>query len=326
MENSHQQPSRAKNSAWLIVLLSVLMALVAVWFPAALLLTAALWAYVGARTNPAWIALPAAVYGILAASAYGAEAAIGLIAAVVAAAVALYYLQTKRVSNTYTVLTLAGLFLAGLYCAVCLPGILSGAGAFTAAQAYITEMISGYRAAAQQISGVSAESLALVEEYLDAFSEAAPSYIVAVLCIGGGVLGLSNLLFFRLFCRKNTEIVISPMRPFRLWTMPRSMMLGLFALLVGSLAFEWSGWAYSESMANTVNALVGMPLLVQGLCVVDFFLARTRRGGTGAKVVTYILIALLFGILEMPLILVGCFDQIFRFRERMQNMPPRQAI
>ena len=326
MENSNQQPSRAKNRAWLIVLLSVLSALAAVWFPAALLLTPALWAYAGARTKPAWIALPAVVYGALAANAYGLDAAVGLIVAMAAAAVALYFMQTRRISNTYTALTLSGLFLAGLYCAVCLPGILSGAGAFTAAQSVINEMISGYRAAAQQLSGVSTEYLALVNEYLDAFSEAAPSYIVSALCIGGGVLGLSNLLFFRLFCRKNTEIAISPMRPFRLWTMPRSMMLGLFALLVGSLVFEWSGWTFSESMANTVNALVGMPLLVQGLCVVDFFLARSPRGTTGARVITYIFIALLFGIIQMPLILLGCFDQIFRFRERMQNMPPRRAI
>jgi len=327
MENVQSQPSHAKNRAWLILLLSVLSAVAAVALPAALLLAPALWAYAGARTKPGWIALPAAVYGLLALYAYGSmEAALGLFLSAAAAAVAVFYMLTRKMSNAYTALTLSGIFLVGLYCAVCLPGVLSGAGAFAGSQAAIDETVSLYRAMAQQMSGLNADSLALINEYLDAFSKAVPSFIVGGLCAGAGVLGLSNLLFFRLFCRKHTEISISPMRAFRFWTMPRSMMLGLFALLIGSLVLEWSGWTYAEGLSNTVNVLVAMPLLLQGLCVIDFFLARAPQRVTVARVVTYVLLAVLFGFLQTPLILLGCIEQIIRIRDRMQNTPPKPAF
>jgi hypothetical protein len=55
--------------------------------------------------------------------------------------------------------------------------------------------------------------------------------VVAALSIFAGVMGLGNLLFFRLFCRKHKEIAISPIGNSGLVS-PRSMMFGLFALLV----------------------------------------------------------------------------------------------
>lgn len=327
MENVQSQPSHAKNRAWLILFLSVLSAAIVYVLPAALLLAPALWAYAGARTKPAFIALPAVVYGALALSSYGStEAALGLALSAAVAAVAVYYMLTRKMSNAYTALTLAGIFLVGLYAAVCLPGVLSGAGAFAGAQGAIDETVSLYRAAAQQMSGLNADSLSLINEYLDAFTQAVPSFLVGGLCAGAGVLGLSNLLFFRLFCRKQAEISISPMRAFRFWTMPRSMMLGLFALLIGSLVLEWSGWTYADGLSNTVNVLVAMPLLLQGLCVVDFFLARKPQRATTSRVITYTLLAVLFGFLQTPLILLGCLEQILRIRDRIQNTPPKAAF
>lgn len=327
MENVQSQPSHARNRAWLILLLSVLSAVAAAALPVVLLLAPAFWAYAGARTKPGWIALSAAIYGALALYGYGSlEAGLGLALSAAAAAVAVYYMLTRKMSNAYTALTLSGIFLVGLYCAVCLPGVRSGAGAFAGAQAAIDETISLYRAAAQQTSGLNADSLAMINEYLDAFSKAVPSFIVGGLCAGAGVLGLSNLLFFRLFCHKHPEISISPMRAFHLWTMPRSMMLGLFALLIGSFALEWSGWTYAEGLSNTVNVLVAMPLMLQGLCVIDFFLARKPQKATTTRVITYTLLAALFGLLQTPLILLGCMEQLFHIRDRMQNTPPKPAF
>ena len=320
------QPSRANNRVWLIVFVSVLTAGAAVLFPAALVLAPALWAYAGARTKPAWISLPAAVFGVLTLITYGWQSGIGLVFSAAGAAFAVYYLLTRQVSNAYTALSLAGLFLVGLYCAICLPGILSGAGAFAGVQTAIDEMIAVYRAAVQQLSGVNAETLDFINTYLDAFSEAVPSFLVGALCVGAGVLGLSNLLFFRLFCRKRAEVSISPMRAFRYWTMPRSMMLGLFALLIGSLVLEWAGWSYAEGLSSTVDVLVGMPLLLQGLCVVDFFLARAPKRVTSGRVITYVLMAVFFSFLQTPLILLGCVEQIARIRDRMQKMPPKPAF
>ncbi len=323
MENSSLKQENARGRVWLILAISAAAGLGTVWIPVGLLIVPALWAYAGARSKPAWMALPAAVYAVGALSFYTTVAAVGMIVCMAGAAFALYYMQTKRVSNTYTALTLAGVFLLGLYICVALPGVLSGDGAFAAVQSVMDEMIDFYRAALSQSGNADAEYISLINEYLDAFSDAVPTYIVPVLCVSASVSGLGNLLFFRLFCRKHTEISLAPMRAFRYWTLPRSMMLGLLLMLVGSLVFEWSDWTFSDSLGNTVNVLVGMPLLLQGLCVVDFLLKRSNKNVTTLRAVVYTAIGVLFSIAQMPLILIGCFEQIFHFRNRAQAMPPR---
>ena len=79
-------------------------------------------------------------------------------------------------------------------------------------------------------------------------------------------------------------------------------------------------------MANTVNVLVGMPLLLQGLCVVDFLIARSRKHVNAGRALAYAGIGILFSLAQTPLILIGCFDQVFRIRERMRGTPPRAAV
>ncbi len=326
MENFEQQAPLKSNRGWPILLLAVLVGLITVVFPFALVIAPALWAYAGARTKPYWIALPAAAYGIAAFQIYSTEVAAGLTLAAVIAAVLIYWLLTKRESNTYVALTLSGVFLVGLYAAVCLPGILDGRGAFADAQNAVDSMIAAYRVALNQMTELDTQTVSIFSKALDAFSGQVPNMIVSALCIVAGVFGLGNLLFFRLFCRKRPEIVISPMRAFKDWTLPRSMVYGLFALLIASLAMEWAGWAFAEGFSNVVNVLVGMPLLLQGLSVVDFMIERTGKNVTVKRVLTYVAIGFLFGVAETPLILVGCFDQIFRFRDRLRGVPPRAAV
>lgn len=325
MENMQQQTNREKRNGWLVLLLSALSALAAAVFPAALIAAPAFWAYAGARTKPHWIALPAAAFAAVAFSSYSLISAAGLFGASLLVSVLVYALLTRRVSNTYTALTLAGVFLAGLYAAVCLPGILDGRGAFADVQSVIGALVDQYRSTVAQMPELNAQNVQLLLDAMDAYVKEVPNFVVSALCIFAGVLGLGNLLFFRLFCRKHPEIEISPMRAFRDWTLPRSMAIGLFAILIGSLILEWTGWAYSESMTSTVNALVGMPLLLQGLCVVDFLIARSPKHVKTGRTLTYIGIGMLFSLAQTPLILLGCFDQIFRVRDRMRGVPPRAA-
>ena len=89
-----------------------------------------------------------------------------------------------------------------------------------------------------------------------------PSSFVAVLCIFASVLGLANLLFFRLFCRKQTQVSLSPIREFRDWSMPRSMMLGLFAMLILSLILEIAEVPFAEGFGVTANVLLAIPLFL----------------------------------------------------------------
>ncbi len=321
MENRIHQTARTQGGTWLIIALSVAAGIVALLVPVALIVLPALWAYLGARTKPAWMALPALTYAVGAFLLYQPVSAFGMILTAAGTAAALYYLQVKKMSGSYTSMTLAGILLVGLYVSVCMPGVLSGEGAFAAVQAAADEMVDFYKTAFVNSPNANAEYAALVTEYLDAFSESVPSIVVPALCIFAGVMGLGNFLFFRLFCKKHFEMSLAPMRAFRLWTLPRSMMFGLFALLIGALLLEWSDWQYAAALSNTVNVLVGMPLLLQGLCVIDFLIARSAKNKTGARVATYVLVGVLFGIAQMPLMLVGCFEQLFHFRMRAQNPP-----
>jgi len=321
MENKMHQTARAQGGTWLIIALSVAAGIAALLVPVALVVVPALWAYLGARTKPAWMALPVLAYAVGAFLLYLPVSAFGMILTAAGAAFALYYLQIKKMSGSYTAITLAGILLVGLYVGVCMPGVLSGAGAFAAVQTAADGMVDFYKEAFVNAPNANAEYAALVTEYLDTFSESVPSIVVPALCIFAGVMGLGNFLFFRLFCKKHPEIPLAPMRAFRLWTLPRSMMFGLFALLIGALLLEWSQWQYAAALSNTVNVLVGMPLLLQGLCVIDFLIARSAKNKTGARVATYVLVGVLFSIAQMPLMLVGCFEQLFRFRTRMQNPP-----
>lgn len=325
MENLEQQPSR-KQRGWPILLISVLAALTTIVFPVGLCIAPAIWAYAGARTKPHWIALPAAVFAAGVFSQYTPLAAGGLAGSTAIAAALIYLLLTRRVSNTYTALTLAGVFLAGLYVAACVPGILDGRGAFADIQAALGSMFEEYRSIIAQMPSVDAEVAVYFSESFDALYQTAPSLVVSALCIFASILGLGNLLFFRLFCRKHPEIVISPMRKFRDWSLPRSMTFGLFALLIGSLILDWTGWTFAEGMSNTVNVLVGMPFLLQGLCVLDFLLTRSKKHIARNRTLTYVGIGVLFGFVQTPLIIVGCFDQFFRFRDRMRGAPPRAAV
>ncbi|MEZ4508279.1 MAG: DUF2232 domain-containing protein [Eubacteriales bacterium] len=294
--------------------------------PVGLLIAPALWAYAGARTKPYWIALPAAVFAAGAFSQYAPFAAAGIAGAAAIAAALIYILLTKQVSNTYTALTLAGVFLVGLYVAVSLPGILDGRGAFADIQAAMGSMFDGYRAILSQMPAVDADVAAYFSESFDVLYQAVPSLVVSALCILASVLGLGNLLFFRLFCKRHPEISISPMRKFKDWSLPRSMTFGLFALLIGSLVLEWTGWTFADGMSNTVNVLVGMPFLLQGLCVLDFLLARSKKHVARNRALAYVGVGVLFGFVQTPLILVGCFDLFFRFRDRLRGTPPRAAI
>ena len=322
MENSNQQPSRANSRGWLVLLLSVVVAAIAAYFPFALLLAPALWAYAGARTKPAWMILPIAVFALctLQISSFGILA--GWYGASALCAVLLYVMMTRRMSNSDTALILAGVFLVGLYATLCLPGILAGRGAFADVQDAMNAIIAMDRETIAQMPQIDANMAKSIMDTMNLIYESIPVGLVAVLCILASVLGLGNLLFFRLFCRKHPEIAISPIRPFRDWTLPNSTTLGLFAILVLSLIAELADWTIADAFAMTANILVALPLFLQGLCVIDYFIVRSGKNITTTRVLIYIGTVVLFQYTAMALLLIGCFDQIFRIRLRMSTLPP----
>ena len=322
MENSNQQPSRAKQRGWLILLISVAVAFIAAFFPYALLVAPALWAYAGARTKPYWMLLPIATFALCTLQLDSPEILAGLYGAAVLASVIIYFMMTRRMSNSETALMLAGVFLVGLYASICLPGVLAGRGAFADIQSQMSAIIEVNREALKNTPQIDAAMAQSALDMMDMIEQSVATYFVAVLCVFASVLGLGNLLFFRLFCRKHPEISISPIRPFRDWTLPRSVTLGLFILLVGSLVLELADWEFADGFAATANILVAMPLFLQGLSVMDFIIVRSKKNIVITRTLAYIGTLILFRYTAYALLLIGCFDQIFRIRLRMSAIPP----
>lgn len=322
MENSNQQPSRAKQRGWLILLISVAVACIAAFFPYALLVAPALWAYAGARTKPYWMLLPIATFALCTLQLDSPEILAGLYGAAVLASVIIYFMMTRRMSNSETALMLAGVFLVGLYASICLPGVLAGRGAFADIQSQMSAIIEVNREALKNTPQIDAAMAQSALDMMDMIEQSVATYFVAVLCVFASVLGLGNLLFFRLFCRKHPEISISPIRPFRDWTLPRSVTLGLFILLVGSLVLELADWEFADGFAATANILVAMPLFLQGLSVMDFIIVRSKKNIVITRTLAYIGTLILFRYTAYALLLIGCFDQIFRIRLRMAAIPP----
>ncbi len=306
------------------MLLSLLSAPVAVFLPIASLIVPGLWAYSMRRTKPWYLMLYATLYALCASLLYGGDAVTtacltGLDALV---ALAIYWGQVKRIGNAYTTLIAGGMALLSLYLCVCLPGILSGEGAFAAVKAAVNESAALLGEMFASVPSAPEGFAAYYQQQIDLVRNSVEMVVVPMLCIAAGVVGLSNLLFFRLFARKRTqEMGLLPLRPFRLWAIPRSMTKGMFFMLIGALVVLWIDWDYAMALSTTVNVMVGMPLALQGLCMIDFLIVRSGKNIATRRVLIYTLAAVALLIMQTPLVLLGCFDQIFQFRARAAKGP-----
>ena len=325
MEISNQHSPNQARTGLLVLLLAVVAAVAAAYVPLFLIITPALWAYAGARTRPYWMAIPAAVFAYAMFTFEPAVVASAFTAGALLAAVILLVLMTHGFSNSDTVLILCGVFLVTLYTAICVPGLLEGRAAYADIQAVMGDARAIYLAGIAQYPQLTPEAVKTVQQMVDALYDAVPTMFVAVLCILASALGLCNLLFFRAFCRKQAQIKLSPMRAFRDWSLPRSMTFGLFAILIGSVVLELTGWEFAESFSVTANYLLCIPLFLQGLSVVDFMLSRAPKNVTAVRTLAYIGIVVLNQLLLLPLVIMGAFDQIFHVRDRMRGIPPKAA-
>ena len=319
MENS--SPPVKKSAFGLVAAAAISGAAVCV-FPFALLVAPALWTAAMFRTRP-WALLPlfAATFALFFLI-YPPVAAAAIALLLALPALILYVMQSRRVGNSYTLAVAAAACILVLYAAICLPGILNGSGAFAGAQAFVDQALAASReTAAGILSGVSGDVLESYDAYTKSISAAVPTATVPVLCFAGILIALANFLFFRLFVRR-VKPAITPLRAFRFWAVPQTFSAGIFVFLFGSLGLELLGADYAPGVSSTVNVLVGIPLMLQGLSVVDFLIVR--RGGRiqARRTLFYVAIGLLLPLLQTALMLLGCMEQLMHYRDRAGLIPP----
>lgn len=332
METISTNPAPSRGNRLLLVLITVFAGAVSAAVFPGLLMLPALWAFAMCRTSRWYLfafAIPFAATAFLLDEPLGAAC---LSALAVGMAAVLYAMQTRKAGNAHTALALFGVGVVALYVMVCLPGILSGEGAFAAVQKSVDESIDVMRRMLTLTPGLTAEQTAGVEEYLATLSQSVPTVLVPILCMFSGVIALANLLFFHLFVKKS-GLDVTPLRPFRLWAVPRDILFGLVVLLVLSIGFSFSEWEFAAALSATVNVLVSMPLGLQGLCIVDFWIVQRGRNVAVKRVLIYAALCIVpFALgnplsvlagLEQALIVISCFDQVFHMRERTLRLPPR---
>lgn len=310
------------------VLIAVVVSIAAFFVPFAYLVLPALYASALIRCKKAYVTLilflPALVFGSLLCIGTSYSVWIPEVCSVLAGifpGIAIWQMQKRNKGGFWTSIICAGSILLCLYCSVCLPGILSGEGAFTRVQASIRESAEGFRRLAESMR--TPETASLVQNFnesLNTFIYYIPSIVVPSLIIMSSVLGLVNFLFFRLFIKKiRDSLGISPLLPFSRWSVPKSFTPGFFILLLGSLIMSFTRMTNATGLNIAISALLGFPLLIQGLSVIDFLIARSKSGHKWKRTLIYIGAALLSFFTVSPLITIGCFEQLFRFRERISG-------
>lgn len=234
----------------------------------------------------------------------------------------LLYMQKTKKSGFHTAAVTAAACIAALYLAVCLPGVISGDGAFAAAKLYGQEMaayISDTFASAIETMPELAESLSAYAPILEELDEMIVMLLVPMVCLIGCVLGVANTLFFRLFVRRNREALgLAPMRPLRDWTIPREYTVGITVMLVGSLLLVISETEFADSVGLTAMTLASFPMFIQALALIDWFIVQKGTRVAFKRTLMGILIVALFNHVVSILVTLGCFEQLFRARERIR--------
>lgn len=235
-------------------------------------------------------------------------------------------MQKKHLGGFYTAAAAAAAGIACLYAMACLPGILDGSGAFFSAQTYAERLSAALLQLADPMRGVEAYSgfLAYYDELAAALPQMVPVMTTGVLCSLGALGGLlSTVLFFALTRRKRKALGLRAPKPFRLWSIPKQLTGGIVLLYAMALLMQLFGYVNAAAVTQTVNAILGFPLLVQGLSMIAFMLSMRKYPSKSLNVVIFSAIALLFQFAQSLLTMLGILEQMMRIRERA--LPERPA-
>lgn len=294
-------------------------------YPLAVALMAACLCAAGSTLAGLLPLLPAIAVPFLLGETVGVDTlALALLMPATGAAISL--LQKRRLGGFYTAVAAAAAGIACLYAMVCLPGVLDGTGAFARAQAGVESLTATLLQMADPMRGVEEYSsfLTYYDELVRALPEMVPVMTTGVLCSLGALGGLlSTVLFFALTRKKREALGLRAPKPFRLWSIPKQYTGGIVLLYAMALLMQLFGYVNAAAVTQTVNAVLGFPLLVQGLSMIAFILSMRKYPSKSLNVVVFSAIAILFQFAQSLLTMLGIFEQMLRMRERA--LPKRPA-
>ena len=229
-------------------------------------------------------------------------------------------IRYKRPWRETASVTAATMFL-GMYCVVCLPGVLSGDGPYA-------PLINGLKEVSEVFS---AEFISLgALDYAEALQETVSNYIAIIpdsllssMLLTAMIWGGASLLVVRAILKKKCDI--RPMAFFREWQLSKSFVIGCLILFAGGLILSLMELPYAAAVYSCAEIIAVVPLAVQGVCTFDFLWYFRRKNVVG-RVIAILLLVFLLPISPMLFGVLGLLEQFmklrFRLKETARNSPP----
>lgn len=237
-------------------------------------------------------------------------------------ALGIWQVQARRLGGFFTAAAAGAAAVACLYGMVCLPGVLDGSGAFAGVLAWATEGMT----ALEPLRGLEAYAgtVAMYDQLIAALPQSVPVLTTgALISFGGAGALLAVALFFAFTRRRRAALGLAAPQPFRLWNLPRAYTPGLIGLYVLALVLRLFEFANADAVYYAVSALLGVPLVTQGLAMIAFLLARRRYPSRSLNAVVFTALALLLPVTGSMLSTLGLLEQLVRLRERpLPPVPP----
>lgn len=241
-------------------------------------------------------------------------------------ALCIWQVQARCLGGFLTAAAAGAAAVACLYGMVCLPGVLDGSGAFAGALAWATEGMTALQTALEPLRGLEqyAGTVAMCDQLLTALPQSVPVLTTgALISFGGAGALLAVVLFFAFTRRRRAALGLHAPQPFRLWNIPRAYTPGLIGLYVLALLLRLFEFANADAVYCAVSALLGVPLVTQGLAMIAFLLARRRYPSRSLNAVVFTVLALLLPVTGSMLSTLGLLEQLVRLRERpLPPVPP----
>ncbi len=208
----------------------------------------------------------------------------------------------------------AALISLGIYAYVCLPSLIATGNAFYAVQ----QVFYGTRDAAAEMGanalGLTDAQLALMNGSLEEAARAVPNILTAVICTAGSLCGLFSFLVAQKLCFK-AGLPLRRMTKFTLWRLNPGSIIGFAILVAGCIVLALIGVEWITAVWITVLAVILIPLLIQGLSTVLFFLSSNRMNPF-LYVLFFLLVLFFLPYTLIILAFLGIFEQAFRLRSR----------
>ena len=269
----------------------------------------------------AFLFLPVIVASFLLSDSSVLPSMLSYAALIILPSAAIWYCQKSKRGGFITAVAATGCSIVCLYCIVCLRGILSGDGAFYDVQLAMQETVRIMQSLIERFR--TPETSSVLDAYLselNAFSESVSSIVVPMLIIFGSVIGLSNTLFFQLFIKKDREALgIPAISKFSEWRVPRFFTGGMVLLILGSVILMITDSPSAEAVSSTISVIFSIPFIIQGLALIDFLILNSKKNVTVKRVIIYILCGLLIPFASSVLVMTGCFEQLFRIRDKLSQ-------